>query len=174
MARVRSGLIHFKEVSATQGFRDDTGRKRDKLKRAEIKSAARELAKEMAQELEDHGERLCCTNKLLQIGAGHIANNFFQEHGANSVRMRSFCAASYSTCYRRASRAFAALAGSPTEGGQNCFGFASIRSEAPAPRSGPALWQCTRCQGPMRVVERLTALQIFYPQSRRVHFLDSS
>jgi hypothetical protein len=30
------------------------------------------------------------------------------------------------------------------------------------------------CQGPMRVVERLTTLQIFFPQTRRVPLLDSS
>jgi integrase/recombinase XerD len=31
-----------------------------------------------------------------------------------------------------------------------------------------------RCQGPMRLVERLTAVQIMFPQAREVHLLDSS
>jgi predicted Zn-ribbon and HTH transcriptional regulator len=43
-----------------------------------------------------------------------------------------------------------------------------------APVSEPGLWQCSRCQGPMCVVERLTALQIFFPQPRQVQILDSS
>jgi hypothetical protein len=42
------------------------------------------------------------------------------------------------------------------------------------PAGEPALWQCARCQGPMRLVERLTALQIIFPQAREVHLLDSS
>src|SRR5262249_49269124 len=44
----------------------------------------------------------------------------------------------------------------------------------PTPTAEPALWQCARCQGPMRLVERLTALQIMFPQAREVHLLDSS
>lgn len=47
---------------------------------------------------------------------------------------------------------------------------------APAPPSEPELWQCTLCQGLMRVVEWLTLAQIeiLYPQCRPVHTLDSS
>ena len=44
----------------------------------------------------------------------------------------------------------------------------------PTPVGEPALWQCARCQGPMRLVERLTAVQIIFPQAREVHLLDSS
>ena len=42
----------------------------------------------------------------------------------------------------------------------------------PAPEA--AVWQCPRCQGPMHVVERLTAKQILREEQRRVCFLDSS
>ena len=49
-----------------------------------------------------------------------------------------------------------------------------LAQRPPAPTNEPALWQCMRCQGPMHVVERLTTLQIFFPQTRRVPLLDSS
>ena len=42
------------------------------------------------------------------------------------------------------------------------------------PAREAAVWQCPRCQGPMHVVERLTAKQILREQQRRVCFLDSS
>jgi hypothetical protein len=45
-------------------------------------------------------------------------------------------------------------------------------STASAPET--AVWQCPRCQGPMHVVERLTARQILREEQRRVCFLDSS
>jgi hypothetical protein len=38
----------------------------------------------------------------------------------------------------------------------------------------PILWGCPLCQGPMRVVERLTASQLRWQQSRSVERLDSS
>jgi hypothetical protein len=38
----------------------------------------------------------------------------------------------------------------------------------------PAVWQCPRCDGPMRVVEWLTATQILYTESGQVCILDSS
>jgi hypothetical protein len=41
-----------------------------------------------------------------------------------------------------------------------------------APES--AVWQCPKCQGPMRVVERLTAGQILREEQRRVCPLDTS
>lgn len=37
-----------------------------------------------------------------------------------------------------------------------------------------AVWQCPRCQGPMHIVERLTAKQILQEDQRLVCFLDSS
>jgi hypothetical protein len=37
-----------------------------------------------------------------------------------------------------------------------------------------AVWQCPNCQGPMRVVERLTAKQVLREEHRRVCFLDTS
>ena len=45
-------------------------------------------------------------------------------------------------------------------------------SKASTPET--AVWQCPRCQGPMHVVERLTAKQILREEQRRVCFLDSS
>jgi hypothetical protein len=36
------------------------------------------------------------------------------------------------------------------------------------------VWKCPRCQGPMQIVERLTAFQIFYEESRQVCVVDSS
>jgi hypothetical protein len=47
----------------------------------------------------------------------------------------------------------------------------------PAPATTPAtpiLWLCPCCQGPMRVVERLTANQLFWKDRRPVERLDSS
>ncbi len=45
----------------------------------------------------------------------------------------------------------------------------------PAPPTGEtAVRRCPRCQGPMQVVERLTALQILLEQTRQVCILDSS
>jgi hypothetical protein len=38
----------------------------------------------------------------------------------------------------------------------------------------PGVWRCPCCQGPMRIVERLTATQILREVSRRVSILDSS
>jgi hypothetical protein len=38
----------------------------------------------------------------------------------------------------------------------------------------PGVWRCPCCQGPMRIVERLTATQILCEVSRRVSILDSS
>ena len=47
--------------------------------------------------------------------------------------------------------------------------------EAPAvPATEPAVWQCPWCRGPMRVVERLTAIQILAVEIREVRILDSS
>ena len=43
-----------------------------------------------------------------------------------------------------------------------------------APSGEPAVWQCPYCQGPMRVVERLTALQILQAESKEVGVHDSS
>jgi hypothetical protein len=48
------------------------------------------------------------------------------------------------------------------------------RAAPAAPASEPALWLCPRCQGPMRVVERLTATQILAEEGRRVCILDTS
>jgi len=43
-----------------------------------------------------------------------------------------------------------------------------------APAEEPAVWLCPYCHGPMRVVERLTALQILDAGSRKVNIHDSS
>ncbi len=43
-----------------------------------------------------------------------------------------------------------------------------------APAGEPAVWLCPFCQGPMRVVERLTALQILDAEIRKVSIHDSS
>jgi hypothetical protein len=40
--------------------------------------------------------------------------------------------------------------------------------------SDPELWCCPCCQGPMRVIERLTAAQILREESTQVCILDSS
>ena len=53
--------------------------------------------------------------------------------------------------------------------------LAQMPQETPAaPASEPAVWQCPRCHGPMRVVERLTALQILDAEIRKVNIHDSS
>jgi len=53
--------------------------------------------------------------------------------------------------------------------------LAQMAQETPAaPASQPAVWQCPCCHGPMRVVERLTAIQILDAESREVCILDSS
>jgi len=53
--------------------------------------------------------------------------------------------------------------------------LARLPQPAPAaPTSEPALWLCPRCQGPMRVVERLTVMKILFEETRQVHILDSS
>ena len=43
-----------------------------------------------------------------------------------------------------------------------------------APGEQPALWLCPFCRGPMRVVERLTDLQMLDPEARKVSIHDSS
>jgi hypothetical protein len=50
----------------------------------------------------------------------------------------------------------------------------AVVPDATPPAPETAVWQCPRCQGPMRVVERLTAKQILREEQRRVCFLDSS
>jgi hypothetical protein len=40
--------------------------------------------------------------------------------------------------------------------------------------SDPELWDCPCCQGPMRVIERLTAAQILREENKQVSILDSS
>jgi hypothetical protein len=53
--------------------------------------------------------------------------------------------------------------------------LACVPPTTPAvPTSQPATWQCPRCQGPMLLVERLTATQILRDENRQVHILDSS
>jgi hypothetical protein len=53
--------------------------------------------------------------------------------------------------------------------------LASLPPAAPADSaSEPPVWQCPRCQGPMRVAERLTAMQILFEEGRRVCILDTS
>jgi len=43
-----------------------------------------------------------------------------------------------------------------------------------APADEPAVWLCPSCQGPMQVVERLTALQILDAARSKVSIHDSS
>ena len=43
-----------------------------------------------------------------------------------------------------------------------------------ASSSEPAVWRCPRCQGPMHVLERLTALQISFEENRQAGFVDTS
>jgi hypothetical protein len=52
---------------------------------------------------------------------------------------------------------------------------------APVPRvpltdsaAAPDLWRCPDCQGPMRVIERLTPAQILNLERRRIYAIDSS
>jgi predicted Zn-ribbon and HTH transcriptional regulator len=53
--------------------------------------------------------------------------------------------------------------------------LAQIPAEIPAvPGEEPALWLCPSCHGPMRVVERLTDLQMLNAESRKVSIHDSS
>jgi hypothetical protein len=40
--------------------------------------------------------------------------------------------------------------------------------------SDPELWRCPCCQGPIRVIERLTAAQVLREESKQVSILDSS
>jgi hypothetical protein len=40
--------------------------------------------------------------------------------------------------------------------------------------SQPATWPCPRCQGPMYVIERLTAAQIFFAEARLADTYDTS
>ena len=56
----------------------------------------------------------------------------------------------------------------------HCRLLLAQKPPAAPPAGEPALWQCARCHGPMRLVERLTAVQIIFPQAREVHLLDSS
>jgi hypothetical protein len=42
------------------------------------------------------------------------------------------------------------------------------------PAARPILWLCPSCQGPMRVIERLTANQLYWEERRPVERLDSS
>jgi len=53
--------------------------------------------------------------------------------------------------------------------------LARLPPAAPADSaSEPPVWLCPRCQGPMHVVERLTAMQILFEEGRRVCILDTS
>jgi hypothetical protein len=40
--------------------------------------------------------------------------------------------------------------------------------------AAPDLWRCPDCQGPMRVMERLTPAQILNLERRRIYAIDSS
>jgi hypothetical protein len=50
----------------------------------------------------------------------------------------------------------------------------TIRSYAEARPGEATVWQCPRCHGPMRIVERLTAFEIRLKQSVQVCACDSS
>ena len=113
--------------------------------------------------------------KRVRHGAGNLDTHGVATHsicgeysGRTEIAIGTSCP--------RSSPAFATSAGSPTEREQNSLRSAAFFSPSspPAPASEPVRWQCTRCQGPMRVVERLITLQIFFPQARWVPLLDSS
>jgi hypothetical protein len=57
-----------------------------------------------------------------------------------------------------------------------CRSLLLARPEAvkSTPAASPVLWRCPCCQGPMRLVERLTANQLHRDQSSQVRRLDSS
>jgi hypothetical protein len=56
-----------------------------------------------------------------------------------------------------------------------CALLAHVPRIPPAvPASDSELWRCPCCQGPMRVIERLTAAQILREESKQVSILDSS
>jgi integrase len=78
MGRNRTGSIHFKD-GIWYGriiFRDEAGKRRERLRRAENKSDARERAKELVRELEDHGERSLDGSRmtLVQLAAYYESN----------------------------------------------------------------------------------------------------
>jgi len=56
--------------------------------------------------------------------------------------------------------------------------FALLAHVLPVPSadsaSDPELWRCPCCQGPMRVIERLTAAQVLREENKQVSILDSS
>jgi hypothetical protein len=53
--------------------------------------------------------------------------------------------------------------------------LAQTPQETPqAPTCESAIWECPNCHGPMRVVERLTAVQLLYAAERQVCIVDTS
>ncbi len=60
MGRTRTGSIVQKEETwyGRLLFRDETGKRRERLRRADNRSDARENAKELVREFEQHGEQL--------------------------------------------------------------------------------------------------------------------
>lgn len=66
MGRIRAGSIVHKDGSwyGRLIFRDEAGKRREKLRRANNRSDAREKAKELVREFEDHGERALDGSRL--------------------------------------------------------------------------------------------------------------
>ena len=66
MGRTRTGSIVCKDGSwyARIIFRDEAGKRREKLKRADSRSDARQKAKELVRELEQYGEKALNGNRL--------------------------------------------------------------------------------------------------------------
>lgn len=72
MGRTRTGSIVQKDETwyARLIFRDETGKRRERLRRADNRSDAREKAKELVREFEQHGERALDGSRL---GFGELA-----------------------------------------------------------------------------------------------------
>ncbi len=66
MGRTRTGSIVLKDETwyARLIFRDETGKRRERLRRADNRSDAREKAKELVREFEQHGERALDGSRL--------------------------------------------------------------------------------------------------------------
>ncbi len=79
MGRNRTGSIHLKDGNwyGRIIYRDETGKRREKIRRAENKSDAREKAKELVRELEDHGVR-CLYGSRMNVAqlVAHYESNY--------------------------------------------------------------------------------------------------
>lgn len=67
MARDRRGSIRIRPngIFARVTYIDDTGKRQDKTRKAQNKTEARELIKQMLREIDDHGERILDSSRML-------------------------------------------------------------------------------------------------------------